>query len=144
MLYSFLGPPESTPKMASRLVQPFSTTLIFVSNRHTDKHTDRQTDRQTEHATSIAVGCIFACSACQCGLITTLDILILLLVQVLFLVHIACMECKDAAYCYMCSVVCVSVCFCAFIGHNRERTKTSEPVKMPFGLWSLGAQGTVC
>ena len=39
--------------------------------------------------------------------------------------RIACTECKDAAYCYGCSAVCVLVCESATlsVGHNRELCK---------------------
>jgi len=38
-----------------------------------------------------------------------------------------------------CVCACVRACVraCVFVGHNRECTKTAEPVKMPFELWSL-------
>ena len=42
---------------------------------------------------------------------------------------------QDVAYCYRCTVagLCVS----------RSGAKTVQPIKIPFGMWILGAQGTM-
>jgi len=29
-----------------------------------------------------------------------------------------------------------SVCVCLFVGQNRDRTKTAEPIEMPFWMWT--------
>jgi len=46
---------------------------------------------------------------------------------------IASMDCKDAAYCYRCSVVCLCVCL---LDTTVSLTKTAEAIEMPFGLWT--------
>jgi len=48
--------------------------------------------------------------------------------------HIAYTECKDAACCYRCSVVCLCVCL---LVTTVSPTETAEPIEMPFGLWAL-------
>jgi len=45
------------------------------------------------------------------------------------LLHI-CTPWKDAAYCYRCSVVCVSVCLLV------TATKTDGPIDVPAGMWT--------
>jgi len=52
---------------------------------------------------------------------------------------LACIQCKDAAYCYRCCVVCV------FVGHiYMSCAKTAEPIEMLFGVWtSVGPRNRV-
>ena len=52
----------------------------------------------------------------------------------LLLGRIACAEGKDAASCYSCSVVCLSVVCLLFT--SVSTTKTAEPIEMSFGLWT--------
>jgi len=40
------------------------------------------------------------------------------------------MECKDGAYWYRCSVICLSV------GHNCEPYKKAEPIEVSFRVWT--------
>ena len=47
--------------------------------------------------------------------------------------RIAFTECKDAAYCYRSSVVCV---FVSPLDTNMNPTKTGDPIKVPYGLWT--------
>jgi len=42
--------------------------------------------------------------------------------------------------CYRCSVVCVSVCL---LDITFSCAKTAELIRMPFGVWTRVAQGTV-
>jgi len=44
---------------------------------------------------------------------------------------------EDAAYCYRCSVVCVSVCL---LDITVSCAKTAEPIEMPFVLWARVGQ----
>jgi len=45
----------------------------------------------------------------------------------------ACTECKDAACCYWCSVVCVHVCL---LDITMICAETAEAIEMPFWLWT--------
>jgi len=54
----------------------------------------------------------------------------------LLLNHIVCTQCIDLVYCYRCSMVSVYVCVC-LLGITMNCSKTAEPVKMPFGFWTL-------
>jgi len=58
--------------------------------------------------------------------------------MLLFLGRIACAECKDAAYCYRCSVVCVCVCL---LDITVSCAETDGPSKMPFGVWTSVGRG---
>ena len=52
-----------------------------------------------------------------------------------FLGHVECIECKDAAYCYRCSAVCVRVP--VYLSDIIMRcAKTDKPIEMPFGVWT--------
>jgi len=48
----------------------------------------------------------------------------------MFLGHVACAECKDVALCYRYRLA------SPFVSVVVSPTKTAEPVKMPFGLWT--------
>ena len=48
--------------------------------------------------------------------------------------RIAWAESKGTAYCYRCSLICVSVCLSA--GHSRKPYKMAEPIDIPFGMWT--------
>jgi len=56
------------------------------------------------------------------------------------LLLLGCTAQKDAAYCYICSVVGVSVCL---LVTTMSCAKTAEPIQMPFGLRLRWAQGTL-
>ena len=62
----------------------------------------------------------------------------LVVTALLLLGRIACAECKDAAYCYRCSVVRVCVCVC-LVQPTVSHTKAAEPIEMSFGLWTRWA-----
>ena len=58
-------------------------------------------------------------------------LLLLLLHKVnMFLGHVACAECKDVALCYRYRLASPSLSVVV------SPTKTAEPIKMPFGLWT--------
>jgi len=55
--------------------------------------------------------------------------------------RVACMECNDAAYCCICSPVCVSVCL---LVTTVNCAKMAEPIEMPFGVWIRRAYREPC
>jgi len=62
-------------------------------------------------------------------------------VCVFIVVRLQCMQYIVAAYCYRCSVVCMtclSVCVCVYVsvGHSCEHYKMAKPIDIPFGLWT--------
>jgi len=51
---------------------------------------------------------------------------------------------KDAACHYRCSVVCLSVClYVCLLFTSVNCDKMDEPMEVPFGLWTRGAQRTI-
>jgi len=44
-------------------------------------------------------------------------------------------ECVDAAYCYRCSVVCVSACVC-LMDTTVSCANMAEPIEVLFGIWT--------
>jgi len=66
-------------------------------------------------------------------------------VCVFIVVRLQCMQYIVVAYCYRCSVVCMtclSVCVCIGLGvyvsvdHSCEHYKMAKPIDIPFGLWT--------
>jgi len=52
-------------------------------------------------------------------------------IDAVLLGYIACAECRDVAYCYRCSMVCVCMCIC-LLDTAVSPSKTVEPIEMSF------------
>ena len=67
-----------------------------------------------------------------------------LLSSLVLLGHIACMECKVVAFCYICSMICVRLSVCLSVFLSVSSTKAAELIEMPFWFWTrMGPRNSV-